>query len=601
MNKTETLMVVLLFAVLLGWMTLIKPKQVEKANAAAAAAASNQVSTVVTELPAPAGEPTLTEPKSPLQVEPVPPPVTTPSEPARERASEAVAVVSNEHVVVTFTTWGGGVKSVELLHHDRSVTNRDEHVLLDFSNGAALTLNGVPALPQGGDFELVSHSSTGVVFEAAAGGVTLVRELTLGDGYELTLTDSYINASGEAVVVPARRLASGPMKMQSSDPMSTRYGYLGVDTLATEPGARPVQWGKKILKDFGGGGGCSRGPAADQLPPVREKLVDGQQEWVAAKSKHFIQVVTPEGGCEGARILAYRDLTSKRDFVMGSVVAEMGLPELTVAPGTTHTMESSYYAGPTKYAELKKLGGSQHRAMFRTFKGFGWWRAACVGLLYLLNGIYAVVRNYGVAIIVLTVLVKVALWPLTHKSTESMRKMQKLQPEIKKIRDRYKDPQKQQQKIMLLYREHGANPLMGCLPMFLQMPVFIALFTVLRGAVELRLATFIPPWIQDLSASEGLLKGAMAGFPLVQELNILPLLMTATTLWQQKLQPTNADPQQKQMMYMMPVMFLFFFYKMPSGLVLYWTVSQLLSIVQVYWRNVQVAREEAAASGVINV
>jgi YidC/Oxa1 family membrane protein insertase len=592
MNKTETLMVVLLFGSLLAWMTLVKPKQVEQAAAAAAAAASNQVSSVVEQVPGPAGEPTLTEAGSPVQIEPPPAPVAVPP---RKRAPEQTAVVSNDEVVVTFTTWGGGIKQVELLEHDQSVSNRDAHVVLDFSDGAALSLSGLAALPDGGEFELVGQEGKTVRFKGAIDGVSLVRELTLLEGYEISLSDTYTNVGDQPANVPARMLATGPMRMHSSDPMSSRYGYLGVDTMSL--GEKPAleMWGKTLLKDFGGGGGC-RGVRADMLPVVRERVVAGAQEWAAAKSKHFIQVVTPAEGADGVRITAYRDVSSERDFIMDHVIAELGQPEFSLGAGEQVVTEASYYAGPTKYSELKKLGGSQNRAMFRSWKGWGWWRAACIGLLYLLNGIHAVVRNYGLAIIVLTVLVKVALWPLTHKSTESMAKMQKLQPEIEKIRKRYKDPQKQQQKIMMLYREHGANPLMGCLPMFLQMPVFIALFTVLRGAVELRLATFLPPWIQDLSASEGLLQGAMANFPLVHELNILPLLMTATTLWQQKLQPTNADPQQKQMMYMMPVMFLFFFYKMPSGLVLYWTVSQLLSIVQVYWRNVREARREAAVA-----
>ena len=235
--------------------------------------------------------------------------------------------------------------------------------------------------------------------------------------------------------------------------------------------------------------------------------------------------------------------------------------------------------------------------MIRAWPWFGWWRMACIGLLWLLNALNAIFHNYGVAIILLTVFVKILMMPLTAKSAKNMEKMKELQPEIEKLKKKHKsDPQKQQQATMMLYRQHGYNPLGGCLPMLVQMPIFIALFTVLRSAVELRLAPFIPFWISDLSSPEGLFAGTISQIPMigsfVGELNILPLLMTGCTLLQQKMQPTSADPQQKQMMYMMPVMMLFFFYKMPSGLVLYWTVSQVLTIVQL---QVQTRRKAKAA------
>ena len=184
--------------------------------------------------------------------------------------------------------------------------------------------------------------------------------------------------------------------------------------------------------------------------------------------------------------------------------------------------------------------------------------------------------NYGVAIIILTILVKIVFWPLTHKSTESSKKMQKLQPLIAELKEKHKDaPQKMQQAQMALYKEHGVNPLASCLPMLVQLPIFIALFTVLRSSIELRFASFL--WIADLSEPEGLLDGMI---PLIGSLNILPIVMTGTMIIQQQLTPTAGDPQQKKMMMMMPAMMLLFFYNMASALVLYWSVSQCLSIAQ---------------------
>ena len=171
-----------------------------------------------------------------------------------------------------------------------------------------------------------------------------------------------------------------------------------------------------------------------------------------------------------------------------------------------------------------------------------------------------------------------------------MKKMQKLQPQLSKLREKFKDsPKKLQEKQMLLYRENGVNPLAGCLPMFVQMPVFIALFTVLRSAVELRFASFL--WIADLSEPEGLLAGVLP-FP-AGGLNILPLAMTGTMILQQRLTPSAGDPQQQKMMQFMPLMMLFIFYNMASALVLYWTVSQLLSILQLV---MQQRKEKAVAA-----
>jgi YidC/Oxa1 family membrane protein insertase len=177
----------------------------------------------------------------------------------------------------------------------------------------------------------------------------------------------------------------------------------------------------------------------------------------------------------------------------------------------------------------------------------------------------------------LTILVRIIFWPLTHKSTKSMRKMQEIQPELKALQAKYKEnPQKLQQETWAIYKKNKVNPLSSCLPMVIQIPVFIALFTVLRSAVELRYAPFL--WIVDLSEPENLFAGSV---PLVGALNILPVLMSGTMALQSYLTPSTGDPQQqKMMMIMMPAMMLFMFYSFPSALSLYWTVSQVLAIVQ---------------------
>ena len=245
-------------------------------------------------------------------------------------------------------------------------------------------------------------------------------------------------------------------------------------------------------------------------------------------------------------------------------------------------MEEALRTAAEADADLVEVdpNGSPPVCKVMDFGKFGWFKWLCKILLTTLNMLHGVIPNYGVAIILLTLIVKVVFWPVTHKSTEHMRTMQRLQPQVTELRQKYKDPQKQHQAIMALYKENKTNPMAGCLPLVIQIPVFIALFTVLRSAVELRFAPFL--WIRDLSEPEGLLAGKV---PIVGALNILPILMIATMLVQQKLTPSGGDPQQQKMMMIMPVVFLFIMYNMPSALVLYWSISQCLSIVQLLWQR----------------
>jgi membrane protein insertase Oxa1/YidC/SpoIIIJ len=291
--------------------------------------------------------------------------------------------------------------------------------------------------------------------------------------------------------------------------------YLGLDTLADQGGARVRHWAKKDLpRLFSGdspGFGCAR-PKADTLPEAVSHNTGQPVDWVAAKNKFFVQILTPEGEAPDCTLLAERDTTSSGRLVIERVAAQVGRPGGVIAPGDTVTRRLTYYAGPKKFSVLSALGVHKKDVMELGWYGgfFGWFGALmrwiCPLLLWVLNAIYGVIRNYGVAIILLTVLIKIVFWPITNKSTESMRKMQQIQPEIAELRKKHKDnPKKVQQETMLLYRKHKVNPMAGCLPMLLQIPVFIALFTVLRSAVELRFAGFL--WISDLSEPEGLFSG----------------------------------------------------------------------------------------------
>jgi YidC/Oxa1 family membrane protein insertase len=216
---------------------------------------------------------------------------------------------------------------------------------------------------------------------------------------------------------------------------------------------------------------------------------------------------------------------------------------------------------------------------------FGWFDVLAKPMLWLLNFFHQYSGNYGVAIILLTVLIKLVFWPITQKGMKSMKNMQKLQPKIAKLKERCKDdPAKMNQEMMALYKTYKVNPVGGCLPMLIQIPFFFALYQVLLAAIELRHAPFML-WINDLSAPDRLWLGF--DIPYLHGLPIMTLLMGASMYLQQKMTPTTMDPTQARIMQFLPIVFTVMFINFASGLVLYWFVNNLLSILQQYLINRQ--------------
>jgi YidC/Oxa1 family membrane protein insertase len=236
------------------------------------------------------------------------------------------------------------------------------------------------------------------------------------------------------------------------------------------------------------------------------------------------------------------------------------------------------YAGPLDYQDLKALGHGLDKAV-----DFGWkWISPLSRLIFaFLVLCYKVIPNYGWVIIILSALTKLIFHPLTQKSMKSMRQMQKIQPEVQKLRETHKkDAQALNKAIMELYRKRGVNPMGGCLPLVLQMPVFIALFNVLQKTIELRHAKFMF-WIHDLSAPDVIARLPFSLPFIGSAVSLLPILMGIAMYLQQKM--TTTDPKQAMMTYMLPVVFTVMFFKFPSGLVLYWLVNNILTIAHQYY------------------
>jgi len=293
----------------------------------------------------------------------------------------------------------------------------------------------------------------------------------------------------------------------------------------------------------------------------------GEIDWAGYNDLYFLMAMVPPEG-EAWRA-TFRKLNKKNHEII------LWSPQFTLKPKETKEVDLKLYFGPKRLDILKQVGHNLKSAVH-----FGFFDFLAKPLLYCLHFFYRFAHNYGVAIIILTIIIRLIFWPLNHLSYKSMKKMQEIQPLIKKLKDKYGDDKARlNQELMQLYRTYNINPFMGCLPMLLQIPVFFALYKVLLMAIELRHAPFIA-WINDLSAPDRL----YLGFPIpyLGGLPVLTILMGISMYLQQKLSPTSLDPTQEKMMLLMPIFFTVLFVNFPSGLVLYWLTNNVLSIIQQY-------------------
>jgi YidC/Oxa1 family membrane protein insertase len=316
-----------------------------------------------------------------------------------------------------------------------------------------------------------------------------------------------------------------------------------------------------------------------------EKFAEGKVEWVALQTKYFLASLIPSKPSSGEV-----EVRGKRDDY--AITASMKLPAYEKRGEITQ--EVSIYLGPLDMRTLKAL---QVGLDTNINMGFKLIRPLSKVTLWSLIYLHKVVPNYGLVIIILSVFTKILFYRLTHKSFKSMRDMQRLQPRLQVLKEKYKDDkQKMSSETMKLYKEAGVNPLGGCLPMLLQAPVFIALFSVLKYTIELRGAGFVG-WINDLSQQDVLYMLPISLPFIGRAVSVLPILMGGAMLFQSKIggSLTGSGPspsQPKAFTYMMPIVFTVLFYKMPSGLVLYWFVNNILSIGQQYYINKDVREEK---------
>ncbi len=448
-------------------------------------------------------------------------------------AEEKEIKVENDLYSGVLTSRGGTIKYWEIKQY-KDKMGKDVILLkkpgplpaIGIGSNTDFDLSNVNFTASGGDLKLDRNSKSGsVVFEYSKDGRSVKRTYTFyPDSYIVDVTDEVSGLSDYWITIGSD---FGIFDREAS------YAHVG-----------PV-----LLK----------GTDLEELKPKKLKDVNTFKDslkWIAQEDKYFFAALVPLTPVDEVRAWTYKD---------SPVIAFRAKPAVN---------KFRLYAGPKEHDQLVKLNNGLEYII-----NFGFFSIIARPLFWILKFFHRFLGNYGLAIILLTIVVRIPFIPLVSKGQKSMKKLQAIQPKMNEIKEKYKkDPQKMQAEMMELYKKHKVNPMGGCLPMVLQIPVFFALYKVLLVSIELRGAPFIL-WVTDLSAKD--------------PSYILPIVMGITMLIQQKMTPSGMDPRQAKMMLLMPVVFTFMFLNFASGLVLYWLVNNILSIIQQFYINRKLSKQPA--------
>ncbi len=419
-------------------------------------------------------------------------------------SSPIVSVVNNNDGIPTFITVGDDSLSL------------DQNLIFETNAPDKILVNGDSSI------KFTAVTSTGLV-------VTKIYNFTKDD-YSFT-SDLVLNNTANTYI--SGKLSVYMNNLWNDEMQGNRFDFIGPTSLV----------GGKIN--------------TDDVDDLKEKSIQytSDIQWTGFQNKYFMNAVAPISP----------DSLENINLVFNNNVIKniLNFNHISIKPGDSYTTAFELYLGPKDVNQLKLAGHDLVKVV-----DFGFFELLARPLHTFLNFFYGYIGNYGVAIILLTIILKMIFWPLTQKSYVSMRAMQTLQPEMKKIREKYSgDKEALNKKMMELYKENRVNPMGGCLPMLVQIPVFFALYKVLLGTIELRHAPFMF-WITDLSIKD--------------PYYITPVVMGLTMFIQQKLTPSTMDPMQAKLMMAMPLVFTFMFLNFPAGLVIYWLVNNLLTIFQQY-------------------
>lgn len=482
-----------------------------------------------------------------------------------ESTQEAPELVVLENTVlrVTFTSLGGCIASVVFKDYpdaveseERYAFNHQEHPALGLafknSSGELVTYTHRFRLLYQDEHRIQWAYTTPEGVELVR-GYSLAKEDEARDPYLIFHETTFTNTANQAFSLPGVFMGLGLAPYESVDVAGyyLTVGYAKGDSVSF-----------KDLGSFLGSKGFFGIAAKDPRHSFED--TDAAVRWASVKNQFFASVLTPSEPAASV----YGALTNVEEGQQ-ALTASLGLGSMVIPAGGKKSLQMRYYTGPKAYTRLESLGHGEEQIM-----QFGPLAFISKLLLVSMIGIHGFVGNWGLTIILLTCIIKLLLWPLTLKATNSSRRMAQIQGPMKALREKYKNnPQKMQREVAQLFKKHGVNPAAGCLPLLVQIPIFLGLFWMLRSASELRFASFL--WVKDLSAPDTV---AMLGSV---PLNIMPLFMGVSMFFQMRLAPTpSTDEMQQKIFRFMPFIFLFVCYNFSSGLVLYWTVQNVITILQ---------------------
>lgn len=480
---------------------------------------------------------------------------------------EEIITLSNDMISVDFTTSGGAIKHIALKNF-KAIQGSSAPVIFNDTcqiPALSMTAKDFGNYHQLSNYDVVASSDLSVTFrKIISKDIVILREYSLvaqdskeADSYVIKHKTIIKNNSDKILNFGDIFLGVGSIPSTDSDATGDylNFGYFD---------GKNAEFVK--IRDFE----ASSGFFGIGKHAAREKISEQKQiSWGSIKNQFFTSILTPNivaNGFETWPVKLFDNINMTNDegisgnlrFIVGEIDA-----------GSEYKLSADFYVGPKDFKRLDRMSQQQDLVM-----QFGFFGIISKFLLLIMTGIHSFIPNWGITIILLTTLVKFVLWPLTTAQVRSSKKMAALQKPIKELKEKYgNNKQKIQVETMKLFKLNRVNPAAGCLPIFIQIPIFLGLYYMLRTASDLRFAHFL--WIKDLSLADTVWH--IGKFPV----NILPFIMLITMVFQMRMTPMpSTDGTQKMMMRIMPAMFLFFCYNFPSGLVLYWTVQNLLTIVQ---------------------
>lgn len=472
--------------------------------------------------------------------------------------SAKTTTLENEQIQVGFTSLGGAIDRIVL---KRFANNSNGRMILNEHSPFPIMAVAAGDVGFCAPYEWTASSNQWRAVHLSATGLEISKDFTLEPDNRIAVRMTLKNTGSTAVSNSALRVALGMAgPMDQHDPGDAiGLSFFSVDKASHQSVA---ELAKQLEK---------------QHHPFEKSL---PLDWAAVRNRYFTLLVTPSTPFASVQAEPHAmppntDPRAVKD--QRGALAVIGSPPFNLSPGASTNWSFNLYTGPKEYRLLAALGKNQDDVLQLEFWGISFFKYFSQALLWMLSIFHGIFRNWGVSIIIVTIVIKILFWPLTAISMRSMKQMQALGPKFNALKEKYKDDSKKlNEEMMKMYREYGVNPMAGCFPMLVQIPILFAFYNVLMSSIELRGAAFF--WIHDLSMPDTVARIPGLDFPI----NPMPLVMVATMIWQTKITPQapNADPSMKMMVWLMPAMFLFFCYNFSSGLSLYWTVQNLLTILQ---------------------